>query len=229
MDYSLFKPVNGNRELNQLHLDRIKKSMSENCLFTILYVNEKHEIIDGQHRFEALKSLGLPIHYVVLEGAGLQDVQIYNHFLKKWNSDDYLSGYCELGYPQYIAYKKFKDKYGFGHNETMSMLSGARTGNGGTYNDFITGRFRITHLKEATMTAEKIWMLNGIYDGFQRRSFVYAIVYLLTKPHFDFMEFLQKIKSQPSLLTHCNDTKQYVLLIEEVYNYRRRDKINLRY
>jgi hypothetical protein len=229
MDYSLFKPVNGNRELNQLHLERIKKSMSQNCLFTILYVNEKHQIIDGQHRFEALKALGLPINYIVIEGAGLQDVQIYNHFLKKWDSDDYLSGYCELGYPEYLKYKAFKDRYQFGANETMALLTGARAGGGGVYNDFITGKFRVTNLSQATDVAQKIWMLEGVYDGFRRRAFVFAMMYLLGKPHFDFMEFLQKVKAQPTLLSHCNEAKQYVLLIEEVYNYRRREKVNLRF
>jgi hypothetical protein len=148
-DYSLFKPIGGNREINQLHYERLRKSMAENCLFTVLYVNEKHEIIDGQHRFEAIKSLGLPVHYVIIEGAGLEQVQVYNHFLKKWDCDDYLHGYIELGKPEYISYKKFKDKYKFGHNETMSMLSGMGKAGGSIYNTFITGNYRITHLKEA--------------------------------------------------------------------------------
>jgi hypothetical protein len=228
-DYSLFKPINGNRKIDQLHYERLCKSMADNYLFTVLYVNDKHEIIDGQHRFEAIKSLGLPVHYAIIEGAGLEQVQVYNHFLKKWDSEDYLHGYIELGKPEYIAYKKFKDKYQFGHNETMSMLTGAKGGGGGVYNAFITGRFTITHLKEATYLAERIWMFNGIYDGFRRRAFVYAMLYLNSKSNFDFLEFYNKIKAQPSLLSHCNEAKQYILLIEEIYNYRRREKVNLRY
>jgi hypothetical protein len=228
-DYSLFKPINGNREINQLHFDRICQSMADNYLFTIIFVNEKHEIIDGQHRFEAIKHLGLPLNYVILEGMGLEEVQIYNHFLKKWNADDYLHGYVELRKPEYIAYKKFKDKYQFGHNETMAMLTGAQKNGGNVYNKFIIGNFKITHLKEATHLAERIWMFDGLYDGFRRRAFVYAMIFLTSNPSFDFLEFYNKIKAQPSLLSHCNEAKQYVALIEEIYNYRRREKVSLRF
>jgi hypothetical protein len=228
-DYSLFSHINGNREVSQLHLERLRKSMSDNYLFTVIFVNEKHQIIDGQHRFEAIKSLGLPLNYVILEGKGLQEVQTFNLFQKKWTTDDYLHGYLELGKSEYAIYKSFKDRYGFGHNETMAMLAGMSANGGGQYQHFINGTFRVTHLEEATRHAERIWMFNGIYSGYQRRTFVFAMLYLFNKPNFEFIDFYNKIKAQPSLLTHCNDAKQYVHLIEEIYNYRRREKVSLRY
>ena len=56
-DYFLFKPIDGNRNKNLLHINRLKKSMSENYLFTVIIVNEKYEIIDGQHRFDVIQDL----------------------------------------------------------------------------------------------------------------------------------------------------------------------------
>ena len=47
--------------------------------------------------------------------------------------------------------------------------------------------------------------------------------------NFEFTEFLQKIKIQPTALQDCNTVDQYKLLIEEIYNYKRRDKVNLRF
>jgi hypothetical protein len=61
------------------------------------------------------------------------------------------------------------------------------------------------------------------------RWFVYAIARLLKKKEFDFNEFIQKLKIQPKALQVCNDVNQYVSLIEEIYNYRRRLKVNLRF
>ena len=58
-DYFLFKPIEGNRHKNLLHLSRLKKSISANYLFTVIIVNEKYEIIDGQHRFQCIKDLKL--------------------------------------------------------------------------------------------------------------------------------------------------------------------------
>jgi hypothetical protein len=82
----------------------------------------------------------------------------------------------------------------------MSMLTGHNAGSGSMFIDFKDGGFKITHAREAEHKAEKIWMLKNIYEGFKRRSFVYAMLYLFDKPQFEFTEFLQKIKNQPTAL-----------------------------
>ena len=228
-DYFLFKPIEGNRNKNPLHLSRLKKSISKNYLFTVIIVNENYEIIDGHHRFECVKDLKLPLNYIVCKGYGLNEVHVLNQNSKTWNADDYLTGYCNLENKNYLQYKRFKDKYQFGHNECMAMLTGVNSGGGNIYKDFKNGNFKITHFKDAENRAENIWLFKGIYDGFKRRSFVYAMLYLFDKPEFEFTEFFKKVKNQPSLLTDCNDIKQYIALIEGIYNYRRREKVNLRY
>ena len=77
-DYFLFKPIDGNRNKNLLHINRLKKSMESNYLFTVIIVNENYEIIDGQHRFEVIKELKLPLYYIVCNGYGLNEVHILN-------------------------------------------------------------------------------------------------------------------------------------------------------
>jgi hypothetical protein len=228
-DYFLFKPIDGNRNKNLLHLNRLKKSMTENYLFTVIIVNEKYEIIDGQHRFECVKELKMPLHYIICKGYGLNEVQILNQNSKTWNADDYLAGYCNLKNENYLIYKEFKQRYQFGHNECMSMLTGVNTGSGPMFEDYKNGNFKVTHLLMAEKEAQQIWQLKNIYDGFKRRAFVYAMLSLFDKPQFDFSEFLQKLKKQPSALKDCVDIKQYISLIEEIYNYRRHEKVNLRF
>lgn len=228
-DYFLFKPIDGNRNKNALHLNRLKKSITEHYLFTVIIVNERYEIIDGQHRFECVKDLGLPLNYIVCKGYGLNEVQILNQNSKTWNADDYLTGYCNLKNENYLIYKEFKEKYQFGHNECMSMLTGINMNGGTLFNAFKDGTFKVTNLVNAEKEAEQIWMLEDLYKGFKRRAFIYAMLCLFDKPQFDFSEFLQKIKKQPSALKDCVDIKQYISLIEEIYNYRRHEKVNLRY
>jgi hypothetical protein len=89
-DYYLFTPIDGNRNKNLLHLNRLKKSINENYLFTVIIVNENYQIIDGQHRFDVIKELNLPLHYIVCVGYGLKEVHILNQISKTWNADDYL-------------------------------------------------------------------------------------------------------------------------------------------
>lgn len=228
-DYFLFKTIDGNRNINRLHLKRLKESISNNYLFTVIVVNENYEIIDGQHRFEAIKELELPLNYIKCPGYGLNEVQILNQNSKDWTADDFMSGYCDLGLSDYKIYRSFKKKYKFGHHECMAMLRGMYTGNGDTYQMFVSGNFKITALDQAFEQAEMIWQLKDYYDGFRRRSFVYAMLSLFKKDNFDFDEFLQKVKNQPTALVDCSTRHQYIALIEEIYNYRRRQKVNLRY
>jgi hypothetical protein len=231
-DYFLFKPIDGNRNKNLLHINRLKRSMAENYLFTVIIVNENYEIIDGQHRFDVIQELKLPLHYIVCKGYGLNEVHILNANSKNWNSDDYLDGYCKLGNMEYIAYRAFKEKYDLGHNETMlllTMTTKSSPSGGVSTKLFHEGKFKINSLEEGEKTIEKILLVQPYYSGVRRRSFIYAMIKLFKNPNFEFTEFLQKLKSQPTALLDCTSTLQYVSLIEEIYNYRRREKINLRY
>jgi len=226
-DYFMFKPIDGNRNKNLLHINRLKKSMAENYLFTVIIVNEKYEIIDGQHRFHVIEELKLPLNYIVCKGYALEEVHILNANSKTWNSDDYLEGYCSLGYKDYIKYKEFKEKYKIGHNECMLLLAGQHHAN--ITQSFYAGLFSIKSYDNACKTIEKIFLVEPYYDGFKRRSFINTMICLFKNPEFEFTEFLQKLKLQPTALVNCSDITQYTSLIEEIYNYRRREKVNLRY
>ena len=226
-DYFLFKTIDGNRNKNLLHINRLKKSMAETYLFTVIIVNEKYEIIDGQHRFDVIQELKLPLNYIVCKGYGLNEVHILNQNSKTWTSDDYLDGYCKLGYEDYLKYKEFKELYGIGHYECMWLLNGSQLSN--PTQVFFTGDFKIKNYNEACKIIEKIMLVEPYYEEWKRRSFILAMLQLFKNPNFELTEFLQKLKLQPTALSNCSTTNQYVSLIEEIYNYRRREKVNLRY
>lgn len=225
-NYSAFKSIQGNRNKNLLHINRLKKSMSENYLFTTITVNEFSEIIDGNHRFDVIKELGLPLHYIICEGYGLNEVHILNQNSKTWNADDYLTGYCNLGYQDYIEYAKFKEKYKLGHNETMALLLGNTSK---SLDMFYSGAFKVKNLWYAQDLIEKILLIKPYYNGIKRRSFIFAMMSLSKNKNFIFSEFLQKLKIQPTSLQDCTNVENYKALIEDIYNYHRREKINLKY
>jgi hypothetical protein len=225
-DYFLFKSIDGNRTLNPMHINKLKRSMKENYLFTVIIVNEKYEIIDGQHRFEAIKELKLPLNYIICKGYRLHEVHVLNQIAKKWNTDDYLAGYCDLGYEHYLLYARFKEKYQFGHNECIAILSGVNSYN---VQDFYKGDFKVKNYEQACKTADAIYMVQPYYKRFKRRSFIFALLRLFKNPNFEFNELLKKLSIQPNALVDCSNIEQYVSLIEEIYNYRRSNKVNLRF
>lgn len=195
-------------------------------------VNEKFEIIDGQHRYLICKELDLPINYIIEKKYGLREVQILNANMKNWTANDYVNGYCDLGYKDYQVYRDFVKKYGFTNQVALLLLSGEFVS--GSSNDTITskfkeGEFKVKDLDKSKKLAERIKSIEPYYNGYLRRSFIYAIVGMLKKDIFNFEEFLSKLKHQPTVLKDCANVTQYKELIEEIYNHRRREKINLRY
>ena len=114
MDYAKFKSISGNRQINRLHFNRLKNSIAENYLFTTIIVNENYEIIDGQHRFQCIKELQKPLHYIVCKGYGINEVQRLNVNTKNWTTFDYINGYIDLGLRDYAVYKEFQNKYNIG-------------------------------------------------------------------------------------------------------------------
>jgi hypothetical protein len=229
-DYFMFKPIDGNRNKNLLHIKRLQNSMTENYLFTIITVNENYEIIDGQHRFEVIKELKLPLNYVICKGYGLNEVHILNQNSKTWNSDDYLTGYCKLENQDYIKYKVFKDKYNLAHNICIALLSGFSSNTSGSgIKEFYDGEFKIKTWNEAIVFAENLKTIGLIYKGYKREKFIFALLRLLKKGNFELTEFISKLKLQSTLMIDCPTTQQYINLIEQIYNYKRREKVNLRY
>jgi len=226
-DYGLFTFIDGNRDININQLSRLSESIDEDYIPVPIIVNEKKQIIDGQHRYEVVKKLKKPVYYIEIEGLKLPEVHRLNNNTKNWTATEYMNGYAKLGYPDYIQYKEFKKLYNFGHNETMALLQNTSFRQNNTFKHFRSGLFVIKSYKEAVKNAEKILIVKQYYDGYKRRSFVFAMMQLFDNDEYNHAEFLHKLSFQSVKLVDCTNVKQYISLIEDIYNYHRKDKIRL--
>jgi hypothetical protein len=66
----------------------------------------------------------------------------------------------------------------------------------------------------------KDWM--KYYPGAERRTFVLALVQLYNIEEYNHDKMMQKIQYQSTKLVDCTNTKTYLALLEEVYNFRER-------
>ena len=238
-DYSRFKILVGNRKPNDLHVKRLRDSFQKQYLFSPILINEKWQIIDGQHRFLAAKELGLSINYIIVFGYGLNEVQILNTNSANWKKEDYLKAYCDLGVKQYLQMQEFMDNYpDFGIAVCEQLLTNNVGGANnkanlykgkGRVKNFEEGKLIIPNLEKSYENAEKVMMFKPYFEGFSRSIFVAALIGLFQNENYNHAEMISKLAQQPSSLTICANVTQYKLLIEDIYNYRRRDKVNLRF
>jgi len=124
-NYERFSFIQGNRQLNKMHQERLKKSIAETDLTETnpILVNENFEIIDGQHRFEVCKELKKPIHYILKVGYGLREVQMLNANMKNWRLEDYVDGYCDMGKEEYLFLRSFIQEHKLGMTNSVQLLS----------------------------------------------------------------------------------------------------------
>ena len=238
-DYSMFKTLEGNRNIQQLHVRRLIRSFEEGYLFSPVIINEKNEIIDGQHRIQAAKELKLPVRFITCKGYGIHEIQVLNTNMKNWKKEDYLNGYCDLKYPEYLKFRNFMRRFpefGIASAEVLltQLTQSSRDyslmkGVGAASKYFEQGDLVISDYDRSCEIAEIILSFKSFYDGFNRRIFVIVIVGLLKNPEFSYSELLSKLKFNPNGIQHCTTITQYRLLIEDIYNYKRREKVNLRY
>lgn len=94
-DYSAFKFIEGNRNISERHVRDIIKKINEIGFIPMpIVVNENMEIAEGQHRFEALKRLGLPIPYIIVPGVGMKEIVALNTSSMKWSTSDYIDSFA---------------------------------------------------------------------------------------------------------------------------------------
>lgn len=101
-DASIFKVLEGNRDTTAQRVKKIRQSMIDNgYIHCPIIVNEKMEVIDGQGRLEAEKSLGLPIEYIVFDGLTIKDCIALNVYQTGWTLKDYVESFADRGNKSY--------------------------------------------------------------------------------------------------------------------------------
>jgi len=232
---SIFKDIDGNRVPNLQHIKRLADSIrvyGMKC--NPILVNERMEIIDGQHRLMAAKEAESFVYYIIVKGYSLSEVHTLNLNQKNWSKKDFMEGYANMNIKSYVKLKEFIQK-----NEDFSMPICMAFCNNTTDNShnklgenlevFEDGSWKGRDFNLGQEWANKIRMVQPYYLGYNTSVFVGTLITLFKNENFDFNEFMHKIRLQPTALVDCRNRAQYKTLIEDIYNWRSRNKISFKY
>ena len=142
-----------------------------------------------------------------------------------------MNAFIDLGNQNYLLYKEYKERYNLGHHECQTWLLGKIGHSADVTTMFNSGNFIISKdlLRKASAFAEYICKIEKVYAGAKRRVFSNTIYNLMQKPIFDAEYFLKQCEKNPAMLIDCNTGARYLELIETIYNYRKRERVNLRF
>lgn len=217
-DYNMFSFIANNRVVSKAHVNKIIASMEKKRLVSPILINEKGQIIDGQHRFLAQKELSFPIPYIKQSGYGEKETQILNNNTKNWSLGDWELHYCNKNIRDYLIYRDFRKQYRFTTEQCQMLLS--EQSNNEAFKD---GFFKVEDFRKATMRADMIVSVGKYFRDYKDRMFMRAMIACFDNKDYNHNRFLKKLSYQGNSLVKCVDKKSYLRLIEEIYNFKSRE------
>ena len=233
MNYDAFRHVKGNRAVMPGHVNKIVESITDaGMLLVPILVNGKGEIIDGQHRFEALKRLEMPIIYVVGKKYGIDEIKTLNTNQKNWSIMDYIKSWAEKGKKDYKDLVAFMEIYKFPINPSYAMLRGTGSTIGGDQRTTIkTGGFEIISKDKAIETAGLLETLIEDHEWLRKQEkFILSMLDIMNIEGFDFERMKFVIDNKADRLKYDLDSYHNCKVkLQELYNHRLSKEGRLRF
>ena len=220
-NYEMFTFKKENRELNYNKVASLKsKLLDDGRQIMPIICNKEMEIIDGQHRFQALKELDWDVMYYVDEAVTSKDLISINNTQKNWGLADYIHYYASLGNTSYIKLEEIIKRYNeFPLKAILAAISEKYVKEVTTKN----GDLNFTE-EEFEKGIEALEFIKDIKDNIRIKITGQAIFFfLLLKTYY--LEGIDREKLKNSIITrygteNYGNSDQCAIAIEHWYNYK---------
>lgn len=231
-NYTIFKGLIGNRALYGRPAKIIESIKANGYILCPICVNEKFEVIDGQGRLEALKTLKMPVDYYVVLGATLEDCIAMNAQTTPWKLKDYIDSYVSLGDENYIRFNNLKQNHLVGYPAIANIVgdlygSGDKSPNVGN-KAIVSGTLKVS--AEEYKRADRVLSYIDRFVPILRKvggSITYwsmALAFCYNHSTADSERIYTKVVEMSNELHPCASVKAAIDDIEAVYNNRCRNK-----
>lgn len=233
-DYKQFKFLIDNRATATAHINKLKDAIEKNpniLEVQPILVNEKMEIIDGQHRFEAAKQLKLPIHYNMVENLDIETARQMNAIHKRWGLQDYAHSYAKAGNVHYKAYLKYQEEHpSLSSTVVQYVMAGAHNDKLNTAfkeGKFVAGR-GAEDIDFILSAIDEIRDITGHEVPFSRTHTSALCIALDKHEDFDIGTIIANLKQKPELFHRVTVNKEAFRMYEDIHNFRKqKDLIRL--
>ncbi len=219
-DYSKFAFIEENRKVSKPHVNRLVATLKlfpKQIEWTPILVNEKFQIADGQHRFTALKELGLPIYYLMVKGLTIEDARRLNAGAKPWSPMDYAECFCALGKDAYCFYVKLKLNFQkkLNHDVLMRFIQLGPMTTEAFKQGMLTAPDK-SMTKELCAAAYRMWQIT---DN-NHRALAFALQQLYDEGH-DLMDICNSVETAykaGKTIEQYKDTDSYYRALKKIIN-----------
>ncbi len=228
-NYKQFKLLPGNRPITDFHVRELAESYQSNPNLIELrpiLVNERMEIVDGQHRLRACELNQIEAPYIVAPGLTVGAAQIMNALQKPWKLLDFARSYAYSGNPEYQAFERYLDEYQLNPTTTLLYIAGNK--------HKMASRFKIGAFKmpeDIALVEDRFGKLSDFDNlkGIPWKSdrFAKAFLTVMNLEGYDHDRMLRNMTLALPTVKIQPDRIEWLRELERVYNYNIKSDTNI--
>lgn len=238
-DFDKFVLMRGNRKVVERHVQSLMNRMQKQGNLTThfpIVVNERMEVIDGQHRLEALCRLSdmgaknpdgervwTPF-YRVETGLRIENVRDINNGHRNWTWHDYMTSYVNEGKDDYERFQNLIKHFGLSFSTTLLYCCGDDRGQ--------TKKFREGNL--LMRDHQRAFMLLKWYKEISESAqhhtepFAGVMCRVMQHPEYDHKRMKIKMEKYSTLLKKFVNRADYFRTVEDIYNRGQTEETKVR-
>lgn len=222
-NYDQFNLLEANRDINTSHVRAIQRSLEENGNWldrAPIIVNERMEVVDGQHRLEAAKGLELPVCYTIRAGIGSREAQQMNLLHKNWGPADYLRVYVAERRRPYLLFQQLVEEFPT-VSITQLVIYASGHESGGIHAKFRRGEFQLTvaAVEKARKRLSRLVQVQEKNRVFMSKPMSIAYLKATLSPEYRHRRMLEKLDQRGADLRVYRNVEDNLRQLEDLYNW----------
>tara|TARA_R110002051_G_scaffold225773_1_gene288693 strand:- start:257 stop:1084 length:828 start_codon:yes stop_codon:yes gene_type:complete len=236
-DYNKFSYIEQNRDFqgNENHIRNLQEKLKKELVPIPLIVNKNYEIIEGQHRLEALKRENLPVYFMILKKTvGTHIIQDLNNTTLPWKTKDHLKVYkvreknkfnsVECHSQPYHMFGFFMKNYKINLTIALFLLTGKNSKV--VLRDFKDGILDIPDWEKSKAKVNFLQSMEVyINKNWKRSCFVTAMMCVYDDYRFSKRKWMHKLELNSRKIQLATNAADYLDMINEIYNWKEQTRV----
>jgi len=236
-NYKKFKIMDGNPKLLNIHVRKLKKAIEEDNQLELhpIIVNKDFYVIDGQHRLQVAKELGLNIYYI--KSDTVRDEHALSARIQQASRiEDRIDYFCiRQKKPEYILLRKMLNASGLRPKALLTLILGCLTS---SILEFVkSGRFIFPEKEDPNEILEFYYDFSAYVKDkritpssmFSNHNFTRAFRWIFNTSGFDKETFFKKLDIRWFDLKPQRNAQEWYSLLIEIYNFKNHSKLQEEY
>jgi len=222
-NYDQFTFLKSNRAIDENHVYRLMKLIkAEGHQKEPVIVNEKLEVISGQHRIKACEKLEMRVTYIIVPGLTIKDAREMNNSQKPWSFKDHLRCYGHSTHYNHQAYKQVDsliEEYPSLSNAVALVLLSPKT-YVGAYNKFKLGTFIVEDYEFARKQASYLAEIRSPHT--RKVKFAVGWLKIIRMPtvgggRFNMITAIKHVRNNIRLVENCGPQNDWTKQLMKAY------------